>query len=212
MEPPRIAAMRVEQGRGTERVSLARHLLKLTIASSQRRLPACDRFGDVGGVRIRLCDVGAGRAQPPRRSRQTRSPHHCFAAGAAVAQALADHSIRAGQQAHDALALVAERALTPLLRSDGRPAEAQAPSRCALARGVEAAAVRRRPRTRSGCFRASLAGPLHSRRESHPRPDLSASTVPSAGTTLHPRLPGGVQLLVTLETTGSNYVSYGKLS
>jgi hypothetical protein len=43
MEPPRIAAMRVEQGRGTERVSLARHLLKLTIASSQQRLPACDR-------------------------------------------------------------------------------------------------------------------------------------------------------------------------
>jgi hypothetical protein len=46
MEPPRIAAMRVEQGRGTERVSLARHLLKPTIASSQQRLPAYDRFGE----------------------------------------------------------------------------------------------------------------------------------------------------------------------
>ena len=35
---------------------------------------------------------------------------HPYAAGAAVAQALADHSIRAGQQAHDGLALVAKRA------------------------------------------------------------------------------------------------------
>jgi hypothetical protein len=56
MEPPRIAAMRVEQGRGTERVSLARHLLKLTIASSQQRLPACDRFGDQA-----IAPVQAGR-------------------------------------------------------------------------------------------------------------------------------------------------------
>ena len=87
------------------------------------------------------------------------------------------------------------------------------PSRCALARGIEAAAVRRRPRTRSDGFLR------HCARDSctpdakviHGRTSAPAS-VPSAGSTLHPRPPSGVQLLVTLPTTGSNYVSNGKLS
>jgi len=59
--------MRVEQGRGTERVALARHLLKLTIASSQQRLPACDRFGDVAIAPVRGAWRRAGRSGLPAR-------------------------------------------------------------------------------------------------------------------------------------------------
>ena len=37
-------------------------------------LAMCDRFGDVGGVRIRLCYAGGGRVQSPQiRARQGRS-------------------------------------------------------------------------------------------------------------------------------------------
>jgi hypothetical protein len=44
--------MPVEQGRSTEPVALVCQLLTLTIASSQLRLPACERFGDQALVRF----------------------------------------------------------------------------------------------------------------------------------------------------------------
>ncbi len=75
-------------------------------------------------------------------SRGAGSAGGWFAAGAAVAQALADRPRRVGQQAHDALALVAERARSPGSRHcpDGRHAEAPGASVDAAASGSEAAA------------------------------------------------------------------------
>ena len=61
-----------------------------------------------------------GGKRPSRLGRRDRS----YAAEAAVAQVLADDPRRAGQQAHEGLALVAERARLPRSRRrpDGRPA------------------------------------------------------------------------------------------
>jgi len=65
-----------------------------------------------------------------------------FAAEAAVALPLADHPIRAGQHAHDALALVAGRARSQGSRrcSDGRPGEGRRPVDAVTL--LEAAAMR----------------------------------------------------------------------
>jgi hypothetical protein len=133
-----------------------------------------------------------------------------FAAGAAVAQALADHPIPAGQLAHDALALVA----------DGRSRHCSDPGvefgcprgrrfRWTTSRSPSAQPMRSRSWRRSGAataanaqrqFSRQTSGLPHSRRASHPRQDCSASTVPSADAMLHRDRPAG-----------SNYLSHCKL-